>query len=97
MSKEFNYCRPSDGVYCVECCRGRGCVNLVKLPDETSGCAGHDGKLLVEGYFDELESCVNMFCLREDQKNNQNIKKKILELSNGEFRMSGIIRTVLEK
>lgn len=91
MNMEFNYCRPKEGVFCVECCRGRRCVNLVKLPDETSGCAGHDGKLLVEGYFDELESCVNMFCLKEDQKNNSDIKKKILELPVGEFKMSRMI------
>jgi len=105
MKNEFSFCRPKEGSFCVECCRGRRCVNLAKLPDGTSGCAGHDRKLLVDDYFLELLDCIDIFCLDGYRVNGKRIdtpeilgqiKDKILGLPTGEFKIGEVIRSVLE-
>lgn len=100
---EFNYCRPKEGYFCVECCRGRRCINLAILPDGTTGCRGHDNELVHEGAFYQLPNCREMFCLTngyqiEGEKIDtperlERIKQTILRLPPGEFRMSHIINT----
>ncbi len=43
MSKEAYFCRFEE-YWCVECCEGRECCNLGKLPDNTRGCLGYNVK-----------------------------------------------------
>lgn len=105
MERDFNFCRPKEGSFCAECCRGRGCVNLATLPDGITGCPGHAGELAVPGAFHQLKSCEAMFCLDGYQIGGRKIdspemlsqiKTILLELPKEEFKMSEIIRTVLQ-
>jgi hypothetical protein len=103
MENEFNFCRPKKGSFCVECCRGRRCVNLDKLPDQTQGCAGHGRVKVYEDSFYELLDCIDIFCLDGYRVNGiridtpeilGQIKDKILGLPIGEFKMGEVIRAV---
>lgn len=93
MSSEISICRPDSEHWCVECCQGRRCSNLGRLPDGTRGCLGHGGR--EDLGFPKPPFCQEVNCLREEYSSDAEtigrICQEVARMPPGEFKMSEVL------
>jgi len=95
MKKEINFCRPDNSHYCTVCCQGRGCTNLGKLEDGSSGCLGHTSIENKSQEISQTEFCKSLSCLTlEDLKHSKDIVSLIRSLPEGNFSMQEVLESL---